>query len=280
MSRKVGIVVDSTFGLAKAYVEEKNITVVPLKVYIEEKEYVDGTIDPQVIVDALRDQKTLKTSQPSPEAFVKAYEEQLEAYEQVICLTLSSTLSGTFNSANLAKTIIENEHVYAVDSETTISGGIYLVERLVAFLETGKTAQEALTLLEELKNKGSIIFTVDNLQQLVKSGRLSRLQAIIGNALKIKPILRFRRGVLDVEHKARAFANVLKYLSGEAAKLLEQGKTIILINYVDVADKAKELQHEINQLSKDIVVRMAGVISPVVAAHIGLGGLGIYLTNE
>lgn len=280
MSRTVGIVVDSTFGLPKAYVKEKGITVVPLKVYIEDKEYVDGTIDPQVIVDALHAGKTLKTSQPSPEAFVKAYEEQLETYKEVICLTLSSTLSGTFNSANLAKTIIENDAVHAVDSETTISGGVYLTEQLIAFLETGKTAAEALVYLEELKEKGSIIFTVDNLQQLVKSGRLSKVQAFIGNVLKIKPILRFRRGVLDVEHKARAFANVLKYLTEEAAKLLEKGKTVILINYVDVADKAKELQHEINQLSKDIVVRMAGVISPVVAAHIGLGGLGIYLTNE
>lgn len=280
MKSKVGIVVDSTFGIPKSFQDEHQIIVVPLKVIIEDKEYVDGQVDPELIIAALRDQKSVKTSQPSPEAFLQAYEKQLETFDEVLCLTLSSTLSGTFNSANLAKTIVDNEHVYTVDSETTISGGVYMVEKLVAFFQTGKTVSDALPYIEILKEKGSIIFTVDNLQQLVASGRLSKLQAMIGNFLKVKPILRFRRNVLDLEHKVRSFGNVLKYLINQIEGLLEKGEVTILINYVDVPDKAKELEHEIYQLSKDIPVRIVGLISPVVSAHVGLGGLGIYLTNE
>jgi DegV family protein with EDD domain len=280
MSRKVGIVIDSTFGVSKEYKKNNNITVVPLKVIIENTEYIDGEIDPNIVIKALGNQKSVKTSQPSPEAFIKAYEAQLENYDEVICLTLSSALSGTFNSANLAKTIIENKNVYVVDSETTISGGVYLVEQLIAFLDLGKKAEEGIKHLEVLKEKGSLIFTVDNLQQLVTNGRLTKVQAFIGNILKVKPILRFRRGVLSVEHKARSFNNVLKYLVDQVDQLRTNGKVSILINYVDQSEKAKELQHEIFQLSEDVEVRLAGIVSPVISAHVGLGGLGIYLTNE
>lgn len=280
MKSKVGLVVDSTFGVPQAFQHEHQIIVVPLKVIIEDKEYVDGQVDPELIISALRDKKSVKTSQPSPEAFLQAYEKQLESFDEVLCLTLSSSLSGTFNSANLAKTIIDKENVYAVDSETTISGGVYLVEKLVEFFQQGKDVSDALPYIESLKEQGSIIFTVDNLQQLVASGRLSKIQAMIGNFLKVKPILRFRRGVLELEHKVRSFNNVLKYLIEQIKLLQENGNVSILINYVDVPDKAKELQHEIYQHSKDIPVRLAGLISPVISAHVGLGGLGIYLTNE
>jgi DegV family protein with EDD domain len=280
MSRTVGIVIDSTFGVTKEFQKKNNISVVPLKVIIEDKEFVDGELDPKLVIKALTEQKSLKTSQPSPEAFINAYEAQLKDYDEVIALTLSSALSGTFNSANLAKTIIENDKVFTVDSETTISGGVYLVEKLVEFLNSGKSAEEGIKYLESIKDKGSLIFTVDNLQQLVANGRLNKVQAFIGNMLKVKPILRFRRGVLSVEHKARSFNNVLKYLVDQVDQLRVNGEVSILINYVDQSEKAKELQHEIYQLSKDVSVRLAGIVSPVISAHVGLGGLGIYLTNE
>jgi DegV family protein with EDD domain len=280
MKRNVGIVVDSTFGIDQAFARKHDITVVPLKVIIDGKEYVDGTFDPSLVVHALQNKLEVKTSQPSPEQFMKAFEDQLKRYESVICITLSKTLSGTYNSANLGKTILENPHVHVVDSESTINGGSYMTERLITFLDEGHDLKQGLHHLEQLKSKGSIIFTIDNLQSLIKSGRIGKIQAVIGNILKIKPILRFKQGVLELEHKVRNFSNVMLYLIEETKKLISQGKVIVRIAYVDQSIQAKELEHEIYQIDDQIDIRITGVISPVVSAHVGLGGLGIYLAYE
>jgi len=279
MSRTVGIVVDSIAGLTREFVKKHNISVVPLKVIIGQKEYVDGEFDQDLVIQALHQKVQIRTSQPTPELFMQAYESQLLSYKEVICITISKNLSGTYNSANLAKTIINNEHVHIVDSESNVSGIAYLVERVLEFLEEGHSALEAIDFLEEEKDKGSIIFTVDNLQSLVQGGRLSRVQAIIGNILKIKPILRFKKGVLSVEHKVRSFQNVLLYIVNETKKLLEHGKVVVRIAYVDTTVHAKELEHLIYQLGEDVSVSIVGVISPVVSAHVGLGGLGVFLTS-
>jgi len=279
MSRTVGIVVDSIAGLSKEFVKKNNISVVPLNVMIGQKEYVDGEFDHDLVIQALHQRIQIKTSQPAPELFMQAYENQLLSYKEVICITISKNLSGTYNSANLAKTILDHNHIHIVDSETNINGIAYLVEKVLEFLDEGHNAEEALAYLEKEKDKGSLIFTVDNLQTLVQNGRLSKVQAFIGNMLKIKPILRFEKGVLEVEHKARSFANVLIYLVNETKKLLEHGKVVVRIAYVDTTTYAKELEHLIYQLGEDVSVSITGVISPVISAHVGLGGLGVYLTT-
>lgn len=281
MTRKVGLVVDSTFGLDETLVKTEKIIVTPLKVVIESEEYIDGQINPDLVVKALQEKKQVKTSQPSPDLFVKAYEKQLETYDEVLCLTLSKTLSGTVNSATLAKTILNSDKVFVVDTESTINGSGYLAEKVLEYLNEGHSASEALSYLEQLKEQGSLIFTVDNLQTLHLNGRLSKVSAVIGNILKIKPILRFRRGVLDVEHKVRSFNNVLLYLIKQVEGLLEYGKDVVVrIAYVDRSTEAKQLEHEIYQLGDKVHVKITGVISPVVSAHVGLGGLGIYLAYE
>lgn len=280
MSRRIGLVVDSTFGLSKAFVKEHQISVVPLKVLIDDKEYVDGEINPEIVVAALEQGKHIKTSQPAPELFIKAYEEQLKMYPQVLCITISKALSGTFNSATLAQTILENQNVYVVDSESNINGGLYMAEQIIKYMDEGRHIVDTLGYLEELKEKGSLVFTVDNLQTLVKNGRIGKVQAIIGNVLKIKPILRFRRGVLEVEHKARGFKHVMTYLTNEVKKMMNYGSVTVYIAFVDRRVEAKELEHELFQLGDQVKTKITGVISPVVSAHVGLGGLGIYLTND
>ncbi len=281
MTRKVGLVVDSTFGLDEKLVKSEHISVAPLKVIIGSEEYVDGKIDPNLVVKALQDKKQVKTSQPSPDTFKKAFEEQLENYDEVLCLTLSKSLSGTLNSATLAKTILDSDKVIVIDTESTINGSGYLAEKILEYLNEGHTASEAVSYLDQLKDQGSLVFTVDNLQTLYLNGRLSKMSAMIGNMLKIKPILRFRRGVLDVEHKARNFNNVMLYLIKQVESLLEYGKDVVVrIAYVDRSTEAKQLEHEIYQLGDKVHVKITGIISPVISAHVGLGGLGIYLAYE
>lgn len=278
-TRSVGLIVDSTFGVDKEYAKENNIKIIPLQVLIDEDEYTDGLFDPDLAIKALEEGKIIKTSQPSPEVFMETFEEMLKQYDEVICMTLSQNLSGTFNAATLAQKTFNNENVYVVDSESTISGGVYYSEKLIDFLNDNKSAKEALDYLEQLKDKGSLIFTVDNLQTLVRNGRLGKISGFIGNMLKIKPILRFRRGILEVEHKVRSRLNAALYLVDEIKKMTEVGKVDVLINYVDQKEGAEALLNRIKEIGKNVSVRLVGLVSPVISAHIGLGGLGIYLTN-
>lgn len=277
--RTVGLVVDSTFGLHAAYVKKHRITVVPLHVFIDGKEYIDGKIDPEIVIKALHDKKDVKTSQPSPETFVEAFKGQLETYDEVLCLTLSKTLSGTYNSAMLAAEMMNDPRVSVLDTETTICGGEFLAEHAIDFFDQGNDLTEGVHVMKKAIRDGYLLFTVDNLQTLARNGRLGRVSAFIGNIMKVKPILRFRDNILELEHKVRSFPNVLLYLIESARKLVELGGTAIRVAYVDQKEMAERLIKDMKDAFPGISVKLSGIISPVIAAHVGLGGLGIYLAK-
>lgn len=274
--KKIGFIVDSTFGykgnLAK---------VVPLNVYVDDKEYVDGTFDNNIIVDALKNNKEIKTSQPSPSLYLKSFEKMLENYEHVICLTLSSSLSGTYNSARLAVSMLDDEtKVTVIDTKTVNIGSNYILEEAIKLRDNNKSKDEIINHINNLIKKGSIIFSVDDLDTLVKGGRLSKLNAFIGNIFKIKPMLRFKEGVLNVEARVRGLMGVFKYITNEIKKVIEE-KLIIRITYVDNLDYANTLLERINNLnSNNIDVKITGELTAAVSAHIGLGGMGIYLIEK
>ena len=275
---KIGFVIDSTFG----YQGKDDVSIVPLKVIINDKEYVDGQIDPKIVVEALKNKDDVKTSQPTPNAFVEAFEKQFElGYEHVICLTISSTLSGTINGASVAKSIVENENITIIDTKTVSVGSEYILEEALKFAETNSNVDEVIAYINTLITKGSIIFSVDELSTLVKNGRLSRVQAILGSLLRIKPILRFKEGVLTVENKVRGLMGVLKYISEQVVEMLDKNNIIVRITYVDNLEYASNLKQNIIGLNNDKVdVQIRSILSPVVSSHVGLGGMGIYLAYK
>lgn len=275
--RKIGFVVDSTFGY-----KGDEALVVPLNVFIDNKEYVDGSFDNNLVVEALREELSISTSQPSPNLFLLSYEHLLETYDHVICLTLASSLSGTFNSANLAKSMLEDEsRVTVIDTKTANIGSEYILEEAVKLANEGKELSEVLALIDDLIKRGSLIFSVDDLQTLVRGGRLSRLNAFIGGVLKIKPILRFSEGVLSVEARVRGLMGVFKHISKQVANLFINDKVTVRITYIDNLEYALNLEKEINKLEhKNLNVKITGQLTAAVAAHIGLGGMGIYLINN
>ena len=272
--RKIGFVVDSTFGY-----KGNEATVVPLNVFIDDKEYVDGKFDGSLVVEALEKDLKMSTSQPSPNAFLNAYEKELaKGYEHVICLTIASSLSGTFNSANLGKDILENDNVTIIDTKTVNLGSEYILEEAIKYANLGKSLEEVIEYINDLISKGSIIFSVDNLQTLVKGGRLGRLSALIGSVLKIKPILRFKEGILNVEAKVRGLMGVFKYITNQVSELLTGEKVVVRITYVDNKGYAENLERMINDLNdNNLDLNITGQLNASVAAHIGLGGMGIYL---
>lgn len=279
---KIGIVVDSTFKLNESFIKEKDIKVVYLDIIVGDKVYRDGEISNEEIYEYMAKHVKVSTSQPAPNRFMNAYQALLDdGYESVICLTVSASLSGTNNSANLAKDMLEDpSKVTVFDTKSAICGAEYLTERLVMFTETLDSPN---AVLEAMKNQiatGSLIFTVDDLMLLVRSGRLSKLQGMIGNLLKIKPILRFDQGKLEVEHKVRSSDNVVKYLVAEVGKLASKAKTVVRVSYTTTTELANKFIKEVKETYDNVQIKLSDKISAVIAVHVGRAGLGIYLGHE
>lgn len=198
---KTRIIVDSTADLIP---EIKNrVHVVPLTVHFGDEEYIDGVnIDHKTFYEKLIETDVLPTtSQATPDAFIKEFEKVKEASESAIVITLSSKFSGTYQSAKIA--VGEYENIYLIDSETAAIGVGILVELAFSLLDSGKSAEEAVQILEEEKKKIVIVALVDTLEYLKRGGRVSKTVAFAGNVLNIKPVLSVTEGNINLIGKAR-----------------------------------------------------------------------------
>lgn len=198
---KTRIIVDSTSDLLP-YIKEQ-VHVVPLTVHFGDEEYVDGvTIDHKAFYEKLVETDVHpSTSQATPAAFEQEYEKAKDAGEAAVVITLTSKLSGTYQSAMIAAT--EYENIYVVDSGTVAIGGGILVEYALKLLNEGLEANQIAEKLEEAKNRIVIVALVDTLEYLKKGGRISKTVAFAGTILNIKPVLSVIDGEINMLGKAR-----------------------------------------------------------------------------
>ena len=198
---KTRIIVDSTADLMPEIKERVHI--VPLTLRFGEEEFIDGvTIDHKRFYEKLVECDVLPiTSQATPHAFTKEYEKAAKAGECAVVITISSKLSGTYQSAMIAAEDYEN--IYVVDSGTGAMGGGILTELALKLLDEGMDAKSIAEKLEEEKKKIIIVALVDTLEYLQKGGRVSKTVAFAGSVLNIKPVLSVIDGEISLLGKAR-----------------------------------------------------------------------------
>lgn len=282
-AKPFGLIVDSTCTISDEELKNEDIIKVPLTIYFNSDAHLDGTVSVDMLIDAFNEDVDIKTSQPTPDAFLQAMNTQLKTYDHVIVLSLAKTLSGTYNSAILAKDLCENpEKITVIDTESTGAGTLYFVEQLTKLRSEGGSYEEAVKLAEDIKKRNVFYITVDNLKYLIKGGRITRVKAIIGNVLKKKPILKFKEGTLGLDATVRSFVGVKNYIVEQAKKILESGKekVVVYINYVDDESRATAMKEALSELGEKVYIRIVGLVSPVVSAHVGLGTLGICIVEE
>ncbi len=198
---KTRIIVDSTADLMPDI--KKRVHIVPLTLRFGEEEYIDGvTIDHKRFYEKLMESDALPTtSQGTPHAFAKEYEKAKEAGESAVVITVSSKVSGTYQSAVIAAAGYEN--LYVVDSGTGTVGHGILVEFALQLLDEGLSAKDIAEHLEEAKQRIVIVALVDTLKYLQKGGRISKSIALTGKILNIKPVLSAVDGVIRMIGRAR-----------------------------------------------------------------------------
>ena len=211
------------------------------------------------------------TSQPSPQDFVDLYETAKNNNDSVIVITLSSVISGTYQSANLAKDLVDYDDIYVIDSLGTTQMQRLLVLKAVALRNEGMNAQDLYTFLEAYKHRIRLFAFVDTLEYLYKGGRLSRTAATAGTLLKFKPIIGFDEGKLDVFAKARgtqkATAKIIDLIQQDGEMDLDEP---ICIGYTGSSDGLDKFENTLRE-TLYFGETLHGIVGPVIGTHAGPG---------
>ena len=213
----VKIMIDSTADTTLS-VREK-CAVVPLCVRFGDTEYVDGvTINHKEFYEKLVESDVLPTtSQPTPDAFAKAYQAAVDAGQQVVVLTIASDLSGTYQSATIAAMDFPGQ-VFVIDTRTAAIGAGILAELAVDLAEQGLDAAEIAKRITAERDNVRLVALLDTLEYLKKGGRISKTVAFAGNLLAIKPVIGIQDGVINMLGKARGSKQANNLLVEEIQK--------------------------------------------------------------
>ncbi len=272
--KKVRIITDSTADMAERY--QKKVTVAPLTVRFGEEEYEDGiTLDRRTFYEKLVECDTLPaTSQAVPETFRALYEEAAAAGESAVVITISSKLSGTYQSACLAAEDFPD--VYVVDSLSATTGTGILVEHAVDCAEQGMDGAALAKHLEEKRQDVCLIAMLDTLEYLKKGGRISKAAAFAGGLLNIKPVVSLKDGEVVVVGKARGSRQGNNLL---IEKIRETGgvdfSMPIMLGYTGLTDallkKYVEDSRDLWQGQADNLD--AALVCSVIGTHVGPGAI-------
>ena len=214
----IRFLLDTSSDFTVEEVKAKGMDLVPLHITLGEADYKDAyDLTKDAFYELLTTSEEFpKTSQPTPQDFVDAFEDAKEKGDELICILLSSRLSGTFQSATLAKSIVEYDNIHLVDS----LGATHMIRIMAEYgqelADAGKSAKEIVEALEEMKSKIKVLAVVDTLEYLCKGGRVSKTTAAIGEAAKVKPMITVANGEVAVIGKSlgknKAIGNLLKAL--------------------------------------------------------------------
>ena len=204
----IKIITDSTADVPQSMALENDIAIVPLKVSYHDHDYLDGvTLTRNDFYEALTSETIFpKTSQPTPNDFLTPFEKIKEAGDECICITLSSSLSGTYQSALLAKKLVDYEKIYIVDSLSATAGMLLLINQACKRVKEGREALQIVDELEKLKNRIHVVAALSTLEYLKRGGRISSAAAAIGSLARIKPII-----TVDVKGNVDVFAKAVGY---------------------------------------------------------------------
>ena len=273
---KTRIVVDSTADILPEYLDQ--IHTVPLTVSFGEEEYIDGvTIDHRTFYQKLIETDAMpSTSQASPAAFAEQYDQAAAADEEVVVITISSKLSGTYQSAMIAAA--GRSSVYVVDSENASVGCGILVGLALRYLRDGMTASAIAEKLQEDKKKIIVIALLDTLEYLKRGGRISKAAAFAGGLLNIKPVISIADGEIQLLGKARGskMGNTLLVQQIQKVGGIDFTKPVLL-GYTGLSDvllqKYIEDSSYLWSASLDAVRYVS--IGSVIGAHAGPGAIAV-----
>ncbi len=276
---KIGIVVCTNSG-ADYYTFDHPVEVIHSSLHIDNKEYEDFVdIKAEEFYDILAKNPNvdLKTSQPPMGQIIGKYEKLRDmGYNNILVITISTKLSGIYQSTILAAEMVEGITVRVVDSKSVSYGELYLVLEAIKYIKAGDDLETVATKIEALIPNINILVYVDTVKFMVKNGRLSSTAGALASLLKIKPILRMNQedGSLVAYEKIRTSKKALNRLYELFEEETKDKDIVAFVVYTNNKEFAKEVRQHLLTIKPGIQIELVP-LTPVVGAHAGPGTLGV-----
>lgn len=285
----IKIIADSTCDLSDEILKKYDIGIAPLTIKIGDKVFRDRVdIQPDEFYHQLEALEELPTTaMPSPTEFINLFEEaHSNGCNEIICITMSSGTSGSYQSAVIAKEYFDEKtngsvKVHVVDSKCMSHGSGYLILKTAILRERGASFDELVDFNETYKTNIKHFLSVDDLDNLIKSGRLTEVSALIGKVLKVKPVMSMRNGKGAIVAKVRGRKKVFSHYIDEYKKRVDILLTdFVIIGYTSDRSIAETMKTKLlteTGFKGDVYVMQMGVS---VGTHVGLGGLSMYFIEK
>jgi len=284
--KKITVVLGESASISKELVEKFGFVVAPFKIDWPDGENLPGNN----VFEKMREAEkrgiktTPKTSQPSMGIFKKAFDEALETSENIFCITISSGISGTYNSAIQAKKMFDEEkqkRIFIIDSFNADASESLLAIKAAEMGEDGKSGQEIFETIESLLPRTFLFGMLESPKWLEAGGRISHAMSVILSQMQkigMRPILSMKDGVIkpaNLKMQAQDTANALfKQLEDVIKKPLSEGKKCrVGISHADSLEQAQRLRNLIEEKYPQIRIDFVSVTSPVIGCHVGPGTL-------
>lgn len=273
----IEIITDSTCDLTPAMANELGVRVLPLTVQFGEESFRDGLdITNADFYERLRSAQTLPTtSQINPDAFVSAFQEALDRGNQVVVIVVSSELSGTFQSAVIAKEMLDSEDVFVVDSRQVALSLNLLVLEAARLRDEGESAAEIANAVIALREKVRLYAVVDTLKYLKMGGRISAATAVVGGVLGITPIIALKDGKVESAGKTRGRKAGVQWIREQANSEELDFSRPLALGHTDCVEALDAVAEEFSDLVPKFASVFSCEIGAVVGTHAGPGAAGV-----
>lgn len=277
----IRILIDSSADYSAQEAKEHNLELVPINITLDGKNYLDG-------IDLTKDEfyelltsteEFPKTAQPSPQDYVDLFEDAKEKGDSVVYLSLSSGLSGTFQSATLAKNMVEYDDIYLVDTLSATRAIRIMAEYACKLREEGDDAATIAAKLEEFKSRVVIYAALDTLEYLSKGGRLNKAAAAVGELTNLKPIINVTpEGTMAVPGKALGRNKAISTLTKMITEKQIDTTFPIYSLYAVGEENTEKLEQKLGKDGVRVTKRLQ--IGSTIGCHIGPGAYGVVFVTK
>jgi fatty acid kinase fatty acid binding subunit len=278
VTRSVALVSDST-SVDAALAEALDVFVVPLQVVIGATSYDEGTdATPDKVAAALKEWSPVSTSRPTPEAFLRIYDQAASnGAREVVSIHLSGEVSGTFESAQLAAKESPIP-VETVDSRLLGMGTGFAVRAAATALDDGASAAEAADVAARRAEATTVLFYVDTLEYLRRGGRVGAAAAFFGSALAVKPLLTLEDGRIVPLEKVRTASRAIHRLEELAVAAAGDKRVDVAVSHLANAERASSLADRLREQVPGLDELVVNQVGAVIGAHVGPGMLAVVVS--
>ncbi len=272
--KRIAIVTDSAASVPPELAREVGLEIVPIGIQIDNQFLREGIdITPEEFYRQLENKENITTSQPSPGDFLDVYNRLVGKAKEIISIHITSKQSGTVQVAELLKAHVPIR-ITVVDSESASMGQGFIALAAARAALLGKSREEILEVIKRVQEKAAVFVAVPTLKYLARSGKVSRLQAMLASLLTIKPILGVRDGLVQAVDKKRSYGQALQRILDLVKERFPTEKLTIAVLHSNALEMAEEFKQKVEERLGCAQVFIAEMGASL-AVHGGQGMLGI-----